>query len=323
MKSLCTIASVACKTARTTSQVENKILTADPLYPQVDNDSLGLLDSNRQQQQPSDAAAPERRNKKPSGGKVKRSDSLTKSEKTENNLKEKTEKRSRELKRADMQDSLSEKRPKEMRRCAGDGASTLPSAAPATHARRPSSDVRSRKHNVRELKERFEQGPGGSPSGQALRASPLSHTSPSTSPSLPGEGGKGGSPSGGAKGARSGGKRRTGRRGEIKRRHTVGGTKDLAKLAWLQVHAREMLLQDSNLGTALDSSSWSALDQLAAGLTPEALQLLRERLGASSPDLSHAGRLLMLPLPLLQDKENLRRLSVQENQLLPVLESHV
>ncbi|XP_037791688.1 rho GTPase-activating protein 21-like [Penaeus monodon] len=97
--------------------------------------------------------------------KVKRSDSLTKSEKTENNLKEKTEKRARELKRTDTQESLNEKKPKEMKRSDGqDGlgrSRDLPRKSEAREnsisSARKSSDVRSRRHNVKELKEKFEQ----------------------------------------------------------------------------------------------------------------------------------------------------------------------
>lgn len=243
--------------------------------------------------------------------KVKRSDSLTKSEKTENNMKEKTEKRARELKRTDTQESLNEKRPKEMKRSDGQDSigrsRDLPrksetkesSVGPA----RRSSEVRSRKHNVKELKEKFEQNTG--PQSNASPMKPSNNNVNSNN--------------------KKSGMRRTGYRGPIKRRHTVGGTKDLAKWAWLQSGEAT---RNSPRSTRL--SAWERLQPLVADErlnTDRSLEawLARERIRTSSPDLSRPQQ-LVLPCDV-DDKENLhRRLSVQEatlNPLYPVLESHV
>nr|XP_027226470.1 rho GTPase-activating protein 21-like isoform X2 [Penaeus vannamei] len=250
--------------------------------------------------------------------KVKRSDSLTKSEKTENNLKEKTEKRARELKRTDTQESLNEKKPKEMKRSDGqDGlgrSRDLPrkseSRENSTASARRSSDVRSRRHNVKELKEKFEQNTDSQPSSNPMKSSNSNHYNNISSSSN--------------KTSKSS-MRRSGYRGHIKRRHTVGGTKDLAKWAWL--HSGEMS-RSSPRSTRL--SAWERLQPLVADErlnTDRSLEawLARERIRTSSPDLSRPQQ-LVLPCDM-DDKENLhRRLSVQEavlNPLYPVLESHV
>ncbi|XP_042892748.1 rho GTPase-activating protein 21-like isoform X4 [Penaeus japonicus] len=250
--------------------------------------------------------------------KVKRSDSLTKSEKTENNLKEKTEKRARELKRTDTQESLNEKKPKEMKRSDGqDGlgrSRDLPRKSEgrenSTTSARRSSDVRSRRHNVKELKEKFEQNTDSQPNSSPMKPSNSNHYNNISSSSN--------------KTSKSS-MRRSGYRGHIKRRHTVGGTKDLAKWAWL--HSGEMS-RSSPRSTRL--SAWERLQPLVADErlnTDRSLEawLARERIRTSSPDLSRPQQ-LVLPCDM-DDKENLhRRLSVQEavlNPLYPVLESHV
>ncbi|XP_063603311.1 rho GTPase-activating protein 21-like isoform X7 [Penaeus indicus] len=250
--------------------------------------------------------------------KVKRSDSLTKSEKTENNLKEKTEKRARELKRTDTQESLNEKKPKEMKRSDGqDGlgrSRDLPRKSESREnsiaSARRSSDVRSRRHNVKELKEKFEQNTDSQPSSSPMKPSNSNHYNNISSSSN--------------KTSKSS-MRRSGYRGHIKRRHTVGGTKDLAKWAWL--HSGEMS-RSSPRSTRL--SAWERLQPLVADErlnTDRSLEawLARERIRTSSPDLSRPQQ-LVLPCDM-DDKENLhRRLSVQEavlNPLYPVLESHV
>ncbi|KAK7073747.1 hypothetical protein SK128_025901 [Halocaridina rubra] len=244
--------------------------------------------------------------------KVKRSDSLTKSEKTENNMKEKTEKRSRELKRTDTQESLNEKKPKEMKRSdthdalgrSRDLPRKLETKETSAVLSKRSTEVRNRKHNVKELKEKFEQ-----------------NTSPQSGNASPSKLGNSGSNN---KGNKSG-MRRTGYRGPVKRRHTVGGTKDLAKLAWLQ--CGEMT---RNVQRSARLSAWECLQPLVADErlnTDRSLEawLARERIRTSSPDLSRPQH-LVLPCDV-DDKENLhRRLSVQEatlNPLYPVLESHV
>lgn len=250
------------------------------------------------------------------GVKVKRTDSLTKSEKTENNLKEKTEKRARELKRTDTQESLNEKRPKEMRRSdLLEGRDRLQETSKksdtkenASGSSRRSSDIRSRRHNVKELKEKFEQNTGNQTNTSPMKPSNSLYSNNSSS----------------NKGSKSGMKR-TGYRGPIKRRHTVGGTKDLAKWAWL--HSVEM---SKNALRATRLTAWERLQPLVADErlnTDRSLEawLTHERIRTSSPDLSRPQQ-LVLPC-IIGDKENLhRRLSVQEaalNPLYPVLESHV
>uniref|UniRef100_A0A0P4W3D0 Rho-GAP domain-containing protein n=1 Tax=Scylla olivacea TaxID=85551 RepID=A0A0P4W3D0_SCYOL len=255
--------------------------------------------------------------KKP-GVKVKRTDSLTKSEKTENNLKEKTEKRSRELKRTDTQESLNEKRPKEMKRSdLLEGRDRLQEASKKSDAKenasgptRRSSDLRSRRHNVKELKEKFEQNTGSQTSTSPMKPSNNLYSNSSSSSSN--------------KGSKSGMKR-SNYRGPIKRRHTVGGTKDLAKWAW--IHSVEM---SKNALRATRPTAWERLQPLVVDErlnTDRSLEawLTHERIRTSSPDLSRPQQ-LVLPC-IIGDKENLhRRLSVQEaalNPLYPVLESHV
>lgn len=251
------------------------------------------------------------------GVKVKRSDSLTKSEKTENNLKEKTEKRARELKRTDTQESLSEKRPKEMKRSdflEGWDRFQETSKKPdmkenVSGPSRRSSDIRSRRHNVKELKEKFEQNTNNPVNPSPMK---LSNNLYGNSSNI----------NKGSKAAM----RRTGYRGPIKRRHTVGGTKDLAKWAWL--HSVEM---SKNALRATRLTAWERLQPLVVDErlnTDRSLEawLTHERIRTSSPDLSRPQQ-LVLPPYIVGDKENLhRRLSVQEaalNPLYPVLESHV
>ncbi|XP_071551756.1 uncharacterized protein [Panulirus ornatus] len=250
--------------------------------------------------------------------KVKRSDSLTKSEKTENNLKEKTEKRARELKRTDTQESLTEKKPKEMKRSDtqdGTERSRDPSRKSevkdnSVGSTRRTSDVRSRRHNVKELKEKFEQNTGSQSSTSPMKPSNNHYSTNVNSNSSK---------------ANKSSMRRTGYRGPIKRRHTVGGTKDLAKWAWLQ--SGEV---SRNTPRSTHLSAWERLQPLVADEhlnTDRSLEawLVHERIRTSSPDLSRPQH-LVLPCDV-DDKENLhRRLSVQEsalNPLYPVLESHV
>lgn len=250
--------------------------------------------------------------------KVKRSDSLTKSEKTENNLKEKTEKRARELKRTDTQESLTEKKPKEMKRSdTQDGTERSRDLSRKSEVKdnivgstRRTSDVRSRRHNVKELKEKFEQNTGSQSSTSPMKPSNnlfsnnVNNSSSKTNKSS---------------------MRRTGYRGPIKRRHTVGGTKDLAKWAWLQ--SGEV---SRNTPRSTRLSAWERLQPLVADErlnTDRSLEawLAHERIRTSSPDLSRPQQLVLSCD--VDDKENLhRRLSVQEgalNPLYPVLESHV
>ncbi|XP_053654550.2 uncharacterized protein RhoGAP19D isoform X4 [Cherax quadricarinatus] len=248
--------------------------------------------------------------------KVKRSDSLTKSEKTENNLKEKTEKRARELKRTDTQESLSEKKPKEMKRSdnqdgterSRDLSKKLEVKDNSVGSARRTSEVRSRRHNVKELKEKFEQNTSNQTSTSPMKPSNMysnvNNNSNKTNKSS---------------------MRRTGYRGHIKRRHTVGGTKDLAKWAWLQSAEASR-----NASCAIRLSAWERLQPLVADErlnTDRTLEawLAHERIRTSSPDLSRPQQLVFSCD--LDDKENLhRRLSVQEamlNPLYPVLESHV
>ncbi|XP_066969755.1 rho GTPase-activating protein 21 isoform X18 [Macrobrachium rosenbergii] len=244
--------------------------------------------------------------------KVKRSDSLTKSEKTENNMKEKTEKRARELKRTDTQESLNEKRPKEMKRSdipeANGRSRDLPRKSEtkenSTGPAKRNSEVRNRKHNVKELKEKFEQNTGPQSNASPMKPSNNNMNNNKVSKS---------------------GMRRTGYRGPIKRRHTVGGTKDLAKWAWLQSGEATR-----NNPRSARLSAWERLQPLVADErlnTDRSLEawLAHERIRTSSPDLSRPQQ-LVLPCDV-DDKENLhRRLSVQEatlNPLYPVLESHV
>jgi len=249
--------------------------------------------------------------------KVKRSDSLTKSEKTENNLKEKTEKRARELKRTDTQESLNEKKPKEMKRSdiqEKESLSKSSSASPkksdnqdgSNVSNRRSSASSNRKANVKELKEKFEQN---SPGGGSIKSSNNNFYSNNNNTNN--------------KGGKLGMRRH---RGPIKRRHTVGGTKDLAKWAWLQSGGEVSRHQKANNRV----SAWERLQPLVADEklnTDRSLEtwLARERIRTSSPDLSR-------PQPLvlhcdIDDKENIhRRLSVQDvavSPLYPVLESHV
>lgn len=253
------------------------------------------------------------------GVKVKRSDSLTKSEKTENNLKEKTEKRSRELKRTDTQESLNEKRPKEMKRSdLQEGRDRLQETSKKSDMKenlsgppRRSSDIRSRRHNVKELKEKFEQNTNNQANSSPMKPSNNLYGNNSSSS--------------GSKGSKAA-MRRTGYRGPIKRRHTVGGTKDLAKWAWLHsVEVSKSALRATRL------TAWERLQPLVADErlnTDRSLEawLTHERIRTSSPDLSRPQQ-LVLPPYIAGDKENLhRRLSVQEaalNPLYPVLESHV
>lgn len=250
--------------------------------------------------------------------KVKRSDSLTKSEKTENNLKEKTEKRARELKRTDTQESLNEKRPKEMKRSdLLEGRERLQEPSRKSDMKenmsappRRSSDIRSRRHNVKELKEKFEQNTSNQANSNPMKLSNNLYGNSSSSMNK------------GSKAAM----RRTGYRGPIKRRHTVGGTKDLAKWAWLHsVEVSKSALRATRL------TAWERLQPLVVDErlnTDRSLEawLTHERIRTSSPDLSRPQQ-LMLPPYIVGDKENLhRRLSVQEatlNPLYPVLESHV
>ncbi|XP_064115552.1 rho GTPase-activating protein 21-A-like isoform X8 [Macrobrachium nipponense] len=240
--------------------------------------------------------------------KVKRSDSLTKSEKTENNMKEKTEKRARELKRTDTQESLNEKRPKEMKRSdiqeAMGRSRKSETKENSTGPTKRSSEVRNRKHNVKELKEKFEQNTGPQSNSSPMKPSNNNMNNNKVSKS---------------------GMRRTGYRGPIKRRHTVGGTKDLAKWAWLQSGEATR-----NNPRSARLSAWERLQPLVADErlnTDRSLEawLAHERIRTSSPDLSRPQQ-LVLPCDV-DDKENLhRRLSVQEatlNPLYPVLESHV
>ncbi|XP_050691125.1 uncharacterized protein LOC126982886 isoform X3 [Eriocheir sinensis] len=252
------------------------------------------------------------------GVKVKRSDSLTKSEKTENNLKEKTEKRARELKRTDTQESLNEKRPKEMKRSdLLEGRERLQEPPRKSDMKenisappRRSSDIRSRRHNVKELKEKFEQNTNNQANSSPMKPSNNLYGNSSSSMNK------------GSKAAM----RRTGYRGPIKRRHTVGGTKDLAKWAWLHsVEVSKSALRATRL------TAWERLQPLVVDErlnTDRSLEawLTHERIRTSSPDLSRPQQ-LVLPPYIVGDKENLhRRLSVQEatlNPLYPVLESHV
>ncbi|XP_069194968.1 uncharacterized protein RhoGAP19D isoform X3 [Procambarus clarkii] len=248
--------------------------------------------------------------------KVKRSDSLTKSEKTENNLKEKTEKRARELKRTDTQESLSEKKPKEMKRSDNlDGTERSRDLSKKSEVKdnsvgstRRTSEVRSRRHNVKELKEKFEQNTSTPSSTNPMKPSTVysnvNNNSTKTNKSS---------------------MRRTGYRGHIKRRHTVGGTKDLAKWAWLQ--SAEV---SRNAPRSTRLSAWERLQPLVADErlnTDRTLEawLAHERIRTSSPDLSRPQQLVLHCD--MDDKENLhRRLSVQEatlNPLYPLLESHV
>ncbi|XP_042207137.1 rho GTPase-activating protein 21-B-like isoform X2 [Homarus americanus] len=249
--------------------------------------------------------------------KVKRSDSLTKSEKTENNLKEKTEKRARELKRTDTQESLSEKKPKEMKRSdIQDGTERsrdLPRKSEvkdnSVGSTRRTSEVRSRRHNVKELKEKFEQNTSSQSSTSPMKPSNNHYSNVNNNSNK----------------ANKSSMRRTGYRGPIKRRHTVGGTKDLAKWAWL--HSGEV---SRNTPRSTRLSAWERLQPLVADErlnTDRSLEawLAHERIRTSSPDLSRPQQLVR-PRDI-DDKENIhRRLSVQEatlNPLYPVLESHV
>lgn len=250
------------------------------------------------------------------GVKVKRTDSLTKSEKTENNLKEKTEKRARELKRTDTQESLSEKRPKEMRRSdLQEGRDRLQETSKKSDTKENASgpprrsDVRNRRHNVKELKEKFEQNTGSQANTSPMKPSNSLYSNSSSSSNK----------------VSKSGMKRTGYRGPIKRRHTVGGTKDLAKWAWL--HSIEL---SKNALRATRLTAWERLQPLVVDErlnTDRSLEawLTHERIRTSSPDLSRTQQ-LVLPC-IIGDKENLhRRLSVQEaalNSLYPVLESHV
>ena len=158
--------------------------------------------------------------------------------------------------------------------------------------RRLSTDVRHRTHNVKELKEKFEQ------QNKSFNDQPLNP------------------PKGGEGGRRSGGRRS---RSNIKRRHTVGGTKDVSKVVALH----KALLQWQQL-----CGEQNQIHQ-PKGITPETLEELiqpwetRERLGASSPDLPNLLSLLMPSVTSGQEAQH-RRLSVREPwPLQPVLESHV
>jgi len=246
--------------------------------------------------------------------KVKRSDSLTKSEKTENNLKEKTEKRARELKRTDTQESINEKKPKEMKRSDIQEKESLLKSSSTNPKKsdnqdgsnRRSSASSNRKTNVKELKEKFEQN---SPGGGSIKSNNNFYGNNNNNANN--------------KGGKLGMRRH---RGPIKRRHTVGGTKDLAKWAWLQSGGEVSRHQKANNRV----SAWERLQPLVADEklnTDRSLEtwLARERIRTSSPDLSR-------PQPLvlhcdIDDKENIhRRLSVQDvavSPLYPVLESHV
>lgn len=236
---------------------------------------------------------------------VKRTDSLTKSEKTENNLKEKSEKRCREIKRSETNEGLEEKKPKGMRH-SGEYLRQVNSnenvkndqQQPGLKLRRLSTDVRHRRHNVKELKEKFEPT-----------------TPDDTNTSLTNNKNNGNN--------RRSGNRRS--RSNIKRRHTVGGTKDLGKvIAW-----QKALLQWPNLPGEHQKAFLLHHQMKPSNLTSEVLEQLlsfnsweaRERLGASSPDIPH---LLELLLPGGQEEQQHRRLSVREPWMLqPVLESHV
>jgi len=183
------------------------------------------------------APAPRKVNSASSG--LRRSDSLTKSEKTEQNLKEKNERRIRELhlkennlnninRPYDKADNYSDSRlplsseffkvktpPKDFFLTNDhflnqytDSVEQKSESEQSAKVRRLSTDVRSRRHNVQELKEKFE-GPqynNEQQSQQHLQPQQL-HT-PSSRPG-PARKGRG--------------------RSRIKRRHTVGGTKDLTQ----------------------------------------------------------------------------------------------
>lgn len=240
---------------------------------------------------------------------VKRTDSLTKSEKTENNMKEKSEKRGRDHKRPEVYEDIQEKKLKEMRHS---GETEYPrqtnnepgKGETVQRNRRLSTDVRHRRHNVRELKEKFEQ---------SLPVRESSNASINTSNNSTNSGGNNGN-------RRSGGRKS---RSNIKRRHTVGGTKDLGKVMALQKALLQWQLMQGNQHRDIMQHP-----NLTSTLSPETLEKLmsiepweaRERLGASSPDLPN---LLDLLLPG-EEQEQHRRLSVREPWALqPVLESHV
>lgn len=188
-----------------------------------------------------------------------------------------------------------------------------PKLEPGQKSRRLSTDVRQRRHNVRELKEKFE-----STSPQDSEILPLMSLSNNNNNLNTSNSSSNGS------NKRSGGRKNR----NIKRRHTVGGTKDLTKvLAW-----QKALLQWPQLATGLKEARLQQQQQQSpinpSSITPEFLQQLlsfncweaRERLGTSSPDLP---QLLDLFIPS-QDLQQHRRLSVREPWMLrPVLESHV
>ena len=248
-----------------------------------------------------------------------KTDSLSKSEKTENNMKEKSEKRVRELKRTELHESIREKKPKEMKR--SDNEENILAAEKeflkiyntgddSLNFLKHASELRSRRHNVKELKEKFEQN-----QVQNNSASTKSNSSNKSNKS----------------------NRKSSHRNAIKRRHTVGGTKDLAKLAWLQLigasqyNELSAMIQNISTDTATTSlSAWEHLQPLISDSklnTDRSLEawVTRERMRTSSPDLT---RLLALVLPpCVNEREVLhRRLSVRESvlkPLYPVLESHV
>jgi hypothetical protein len=209
---------------------------------------------------------------------LRRSDSLTKFEKTENNLKEKSEKRNRDFKRSDSFEKKS--RDAKLQQQQSEYLRHLKSEQLKTDSghkqRRLSTDVRHRRHNVKELKEKFEP--------VVVRENPCA----------------GGGPGGGGGGKKS----KRARGAAVKRRHTVGGTKDLSRVVAL--HKMLQQLQHPSQLHQLTSLPQLTLQQLLT--VGEA----RERLGTSSPDL----------LTLLLQGGDERRL--KEPWLLqPVLESHV
>lgn len=243
---------------------------------------------------------------------VKRTDSLTKSEKTENNLKEKSEKRCRELKRSEVNEDLEEKKSKGMRhsgeylRQYNNNEILKNELQPGQKSRRLSTDVRHRRHNVKELKEKFESGSPEDSNVINVYSNVNNNNNNNT----------------GVSNNKRSGPRRS--RSNIKRRHTVGGTKDLGRvIAW-----QKALLQWPQLPGEQKRAVLQQQQLNPSNLTPEVLEKLlsfnsweaRERLGASSPDLPHLLELLIPSGPDLQH----RRHSVREPwHLQPVLESHV
>lgn len=229
-------------------------------------------------------------------------------EKIEGGGKEKSEKRTRDLMRTETQESLREKKPKELKRSdtkenyhrealrqtpVGLGAAPSPRKERRDPAAKIPSDLRSRKHNVKELKEKFERN---SPQANPITASsPPLNKSPSAQP--------------GEKPSRA--TMKQARKARIKRRHTVGGMKDLARVAWLKVieaanyadpqKASQLTAQQ----TAAQRPSWEQLQLFLeafaegrkANVEAQSLNawVAREKLGNSSPDLDGILSLVLPP----------------------------